>query len=72
MTHFDRTDARFAPRTTTRTGTLSRLALWARAWRELRRMQRLDTTALRDMGLPADAAERTSLRDIVERMAAGR
>lgn len=72
MTHFDRTDARFAPRITTRIGTLSRLALWVCAWRELRRMQRLDTTALRDMGLPADAADRIRLRDIVERMSAGR
>jgi hypothetical protein len=72
MAHFDRTDARFAPRTPNRIGALSRLAVWARAWRELRKMQRLDAAALRDMGLPADAAARTSLRDIAERMAAGR
>jgi hypothetical protein len=72
MTHFDRTDPRFAPRMTRRTGLIARLLLWSRAWAELRRMQRLDAAARHDMGLPANAAAGTRLRDILERMEDGR
>ncbi len=72
MTHFDRTDTRFAPTASRRAGIIARLLLVPLAWRELRRMRRLDTAALRDMGLPADAADQTRLSDIFERMANGR